>query len=100
MENQKGKTVKWIQSDNGTEYINNDFEKLLKKRGITRRLTVPYNPEQNGISERKNRTLLDMARCLLIESGLPSSFWAEAVNTANYLRNRCPSKSLNGKIPY
>jgi hypothetical protein len=100
MENQKGRTVKCIQSDNGTEYINNDFEKLLKKRGITRRLTVPYNPEQNGISERKNRTLLDMARCLLIESGLPSSFWAEAVNTANYLRNRCPSKSLNGKTPY
>jgi hypothetical protein len=100
MENQKGRTVKCIQSDNGTEYINNDFENLLKKRGITRRLTVPYNPEQNGISERKNRTVLDMARCLLIESGLPSSFWAEAVNTANYLRNRCPSKSLNGKTPY
>jgi hypothetical protein len=92
--------INLIQSDNGTEYINNDFAKLLKKRGITRRLTVPYNPEQNGISERKNRTLLDMARCLLIESGLSSSFWAEAVNTANYLRNRCPSKSLNGKTPY
>jgi hypothetical protein len=52
--------------------INNDFEKLLKKRGITRRLTVPYNPEQNGISERINQTLLDMERSLLI----PSSFWA------------------------
>lgn len=73
---------------------------MLKERGIKRHLTVPYNPEQNRISERKNRTLMETARCLLIESGLPPSFWAEAINTATYIRNRCPSRTLDGKTPY
>lgn len=100
VEKQTDRKIKCIQSDNGTEYTNNDFNKFLKQHGILRRLTVPYNPEQNGIAERKNRTLVSTARCLLIQSGLPPSFWAEAINTANYIRNRCPSKSLNGKTPY
>jgi len=52
------------------------------------------------VAERRNRTLIEMARCLLIQSGLPPSFWAEAVNTANYIRNRCPSNSLNGKTSF
>jgi transposase InsO family protein len=94
VENQKGKKVKCLQSDNGGEYTGKEFDDYLKKRGITRRLTAPYNPEQNGTAERKNRTLLDMARCLLKEFNLPNSFWAEAVNTANHLRNRLPTKSL------
>nr|CAH7744961.1 unnamed protein product [Callosobruchus chinensis] len=76
------------------------MDNLLKVHGISRRLTCPYTPEQNGIPERKNRALLDTARCLLMQSGLPPTFWAEAINTANYLRNRCPSKSLNGLTPY
>jgi transposase InsO family protein len=100
VENQKGKKVKCLQSDNGGEYTGKEFDDYLKKRGITRRLTAPYNPEQNGTAERKNRTLLDMARCLLKESNLPNSFWAEAVNTANHLRNRLPTKSLDGRTPY
>jgi len=99
-ENVKGKKIKYLQSDNGTEYVNLKFEDLLKNFGIQRRLSVPYNPEQNGLAERKNRTLLDMARCLLIDAGLPPRFWAEAVNTANYLRNRCPTTCLDGKSPY
>ncbi|KAJ3661597.1 hypothetical protein Zmor_005987 [Zophobas morio] len=100
VENQTGKTVKCLQSDNGGEYTSRDFDRYLKARGITRRLTAPYNPEQNGIAERKNRTLLDTARCLLIDAGLPDSFWAEAVNTANYLRNRLPTRCLGGGTPY
>lgn len=100
VENQKDTTVKCLQSDNGKEYVARDFTNYLKSRGIARRLTIPYNPEQNGVAERKNRTLQEMARCILMESGLPPSFWAEAVNTANYIRNRCPSKSLNGMTPY
>lgn len=60
-----------------------------------------YNPEQNGTAERKNRTLLDMARCLFIQSGLLFSFWAEAVSTANFITNRCSTKlSLKGLTPY
>lgn len=99
-ENQTGKNVKCFQSDNGLEFTGKDFDIFLKKKDISRRLTVPYCPEQNGIAERRNHTLLDMARCLLTQSGLPSKFWAEAINTANYIQNRCPSKSINGLTPY
>lgn len=88
--NQKGKRIKFLQSDNGTEYVNGRFDDYLKRAGIVRKLTVPYHLQQNGISERKNRTLMNVARCLLIQSNLPNFMWAEAVNTANYLRNRCP----------
>jgi hypothetical protein len=98
VEIQKGKKIKCFQSDNGAEYTGKEFNDYLKKRGITRRFTAPYNPEQNGTAERKNRTLLDSAKCLLQkESNLRNSFWAEAVNTANY---RLPTKSLDGRTPY
>lgn len=100
VQNLHNKKVKCIQSDNGTEYVNKEMDDFLKENGITRRLTSPYCPEQNGVSERKNRSLLDTTRCLLIQSGLPPKFWAEAANTANYLRNRCPTKSLNGLTPF
>ena len=80
--------------------MSKEFEEYLKSQGITRRLTTAYTPEQNGVAERKNRTLVESARCLLIQSGLPPSFWAEAVSTANYIRNRCPTKRLNGRTPY
>jgi len=63
-------------------------------------LTVPYTPQQNGVSERKNRTLMEMARCLLYEKKLPLNFWAEAVNTASYLINRMASRVLADKTPY
>lgn len=100
VENQKERKVKCLQSDNGGEFINHEFENFLKMRGIARRLTVPRTPEQNGVAERKNRSLIETARCLLIQSGLSSSFWAEAVNSANYIRNRCPTKKLNGMTPF
>ena len=66
VERQKGKEVQSIQSDNGREYVNREFDSYLKNRGIVRRLMVPHNPEQNGTAERKNRTLLETARCLLM----------------------------------
>lgn len=65
---------------------------------MQRRLTAPQNPEQNGISDRKNHYLVETARCLLVQSGLLASFWAEAVNTANYIQTRSPTGSLDGKI--
>lgn len=100
VENQKERKIKCLQSDNGTEYLNKESEEYLKRHGILRRLTIPYNPEQNGVAERKNRTLLEMARCLLIQSNLPSCFWAEAILAANYIRNRCPSRTLGGRTPF
>lgn len=74
VENQKGVKLKCLQSDNGCEYTSNEFNDFLRKRGIIRRLTVPHNPEQNGMAEKRNRTLNEMARCLLKESKLPNSF--------------------------
>ena len=99
-ENQKSTKIKILMSDNGGEYIGNEFENYLKTNGIEHRLSVPYCPQQSGVAERKNRTLVEMARCLLSQLNLPLFLWAEAVNTANYVRNRCPTKSLNGKTPY
>lgn len=63
-------------------------------------LTTEYTPEQNGVAERFNRTLVEMARYMLIQAGLPPKFWAEAVMTSTYIRNRCPSRALNGNLPY
>lgn len=100
LENQTGRTIKQMQSDNGREYLSNEFKQFLKENGIQQRLSIPYNPEQNGTAERKNRTLVEMARCLLLQSGLSPSFWAEAVSTANYIRNCCPTKSLHGRTPF
>ncbi|KMQ86250.1 retrovirus-related pol polyprotein from transposon tnt 1-94 [Lasius niger] len=97
---QHGEAIKCLQSDNGREYVNQDFDQLLRKHGILRRLTAPYNPEQNGVAERRNRTLMEMARCLLIQSELPPTFWAKALNTANYIRNRSPTSKLKGRTPY
>lgn len=100
VETQTGKTIKNLQSDNGKEYVNNIFNDFLKNNGIERRLKFTHTPEQNGIAERRNRTLVELARCMLIESELPQSFWGEAINTANYIRNICASKCLEGKTVF
>lgn len=74
-----GRRIKFIQSDNRTEFVNNKFDEFLKMNGIQRRLTVLNNPEQNGVAERKNRTLVETARCMLIQSNLAAPFWAEVI---------------------
>jgi len=90
----------FLQTDNEKEYKNIAFDDFLRENGIRRRLIMTHTPEQNGVAEKMNQTLFDMMRCLIIESQLPASFWREAVNTANYLRNRCPSKNLGGRTLY
>jgi hypothetical protein len=100
VEKQTGRQIKCIQSDNGDEYISLQFQNHLDSCGIARRLTVPGMPEQNGKAERMNLTLFNMVRCMLIESKVPHRFWAEALNTAVYIRNRCPSKAVNFQIPF
>ena len=94
------KRLKALQTDNGREYVNLEFEEYLLKNGIHRRLTIPYTSEQNGVAERLNRLLMMMVRCMLLAANLPWRFWGEAIFTACYLRNRCCSKSINGQIPY
>lgn len=100
VERYTGSKIKFLQSDNGGEYVNIEFDNLLREEGIQRRLTVPRTPQQNGVAEKMNRTLVEMARCMLLNSDLSISFWAEALDTACYIRNRCPTSALNGDIPY
>ena len=100
-ENQKNKKIKILRTDNGLEYWGGDFEQFLKNSGIKREFSTPYTPQQNGKAERMNRTLQEMARCMLLESGLPEFFWAEATQTAAYIRNRCTSRSTSSDAtPY
>lgn len=99
VENQTDNRIKMIRTDNGREYVNHELEKVFKDSGIHHQLTVPNTPEQNGVAERLNRTLVEKARTMLIDSGLSVKLWAEAVNTANYLRNRSPTKALKTMTP-
>ena len=91
-----GKKLKILRSDNGGEYISGAFNSLCLEKGIQRQFTVPYTPQQNGVAERANRTLVEMGKCLLRQANLKKRFWGEAVRTAAYLRNRCPSSALEG----
>ncbi|KAG8501219.1 hypothetical protein CXB51_003321 [Gossypium anomalum] len=100
VETETGCKIKTIRSDNGTEYTSAQFQALCKDAGIKHQLTNVYTPQQNGVSERKNRSLMDMARCLLFEKNLPKTIWAEAVNTAVYIQNRLPTKALTHKTPF
>lgn len=99
VENQTGRTIKILRTDNGTEYVNNKFESLTTKYGIMHQRTVPHTPEQNGVAERMNRTIIEKVRCMLLDSGLNASFWAEAASTAAYLINRIPCRDMVNETP-
>lgn len=88
VENQQGKNIKIFHTDKGLEFCNREFSNYLKTFGIIHQTTNSYTPEQNGISERANRTVIEKARCLLYDAKLDKRFWAEAANTAVYLKNR------------
>ena len=100
VEKLSGYKVKKLRTDNGGEYTSTEFESYLKKEGIEHQYTIPKTPEQNGVSERMNRTLVETVRSMLADSRLPHRFWAEALSTAAYLINRSPTKTLDGKTPF
>jgi transposase InsO family protein len=85
--NEFGLRIKKIRSDNGTKFKNSQIEGFLEEEGIKHEFSSPYTPQQNGVVERKNRTLLDMARTMLDEYKTSDRFWAEPVNTACYAIN-------------
>lgn len=87
-EKQTGKTIKVLRTDNGGEYVTTQLENYLRDNGIQHQLTAAYTPEQNGVAERMNRTLVEKARCMLFDAELPKTYWAEAVNMAAYIINR------------
>jgi transposase InsO family protein len=92
--------VKKIRSDNGSEFKNLQVEEYLEEEGVKHEFSAPYTPQQNGVVERKNRTLLDMARTMLGEFKTPERFWTEAVNTACHAINRVYLHRLLKKTSY
>nr|GEX45269.1 hypothetical protein [Tanacetum cinerariifolium] len=99
-ENQLSLKVKEIRSDNGTEFKNSDLNQFCGLKGIKREFSIPRIPQQNGIAERKNMTLIEAARTMLADSLLTIPFWAEAVNTACYVTNRVLVNKPHNKTLY
>ena len=75
VKNQTGTTIKTLRIDHGREYLSEEFKTICDEKGIKRELTIPYTPQQNGVAERRNRTLLDMVRLMMVQANLPISFW-------------------------
>lgn len=96
-----GHTVKELLCDNGKEFDNKDVRTILQKKGITQRFIMPYTPEQNGSSERENRTVVETARAMMHAHGnLPQTLWAEMINTACYILNRTGPTQVQGTSPF
>jgi len=87
-----------VRSDNGTEYVNQQFNNYFKNNGIIHEKSSPYTPEQNSRIERDNRSIAESARTMLLDANLSQDYWAEAVNCATYLLNRRPCKANNDKL--
>nr|KAJ0216932.1 hypothetical protein LSAT_V11C300102190 [Lactuca sativa] len=92
--------VKQLRSDHGTEFRNSTLEVFCDHKGIGQNFSGPRTPQQNGVAERRNRTLIEAGRTLMIHAGLPMSFWAEAVNTACFTQNRSLIHRIHKKTPY
>ena len=86
--------MKILRTDLGGEFIYKPFMQYCKENGIQRQLTVRRTPQQNGVAERKNQTIEEVARSMLKGKGLPNLLWAEAVNTTAYILNRFPTKAV------
>ncbi|MCO5570135.1 hypothetical protein L7F22_023852 [Adiantum nelumboides] len=100
VENETGCKVQTLHIDRGGEYMSGAFKDFLGKKDIKHQCTMPYTPQQNGIAERKNKSLMEMARCLLKAKSLPHKLWMEAVACAAHVLNRCPIRALKTITPY
>ncbi|KAI0527296.1 hypothetical protein KFK09_002895 [Dendrobium nobile] len=99
IENQTNHKVKTICTDGGGEYMHHQLQQYFTSKGIQHQVSCAYTPEQNGVSERKHRHILEMARTMLQTASIPHHFWHEEVTTAVYLINRLPSPTINRKSP-
>jgi len=98
-EKQSGMKLKILITDGGGEYTSRDFESYCTNQGIIHEVTTSYTPQHNGLFERRNKSLLYMAKSMLKEKKLPHKFWGEAVNSATYILNICPTKKMKDKVP-
>ena len=99
VEKQYGHQIIMLKSNNGGEYVNNKFTTFCTKLGIQQQHIVPYTPQQNGVAERKNHTLKEMANCMIQSTGLILQFWVETINCSNYIINRTHTKFLQCITP-
>ena len=97
---ESGHRLKAFRTDRGGEFNSGAFQAYCIDRGIRRNTTTAYTPQQNGVVEWRNQSVVEMARCLLKSMAVPGKFWGEAVRTAVYLLNRSPTKSLKGQTPF
>jgi hypothetical protein len=89
-----------LRIDHGGEFTARTFMEYCTEQGIQRHLTTPYMPQQNGMVERTNQTIMGMARSMMKEKSLPGWFWGEAANAAVFILNQAPTQSVNGKTPF
>jgi transposase InsO family protein len=99
VENHLNKKIKFLRSDRGCEYLSYEFGTHLKTCGIVPQLMPPRIPQRNGVSERRNHTLLDSVRSMMSLTDLPVTFWGYALETVAFILNRAPSKSVE-MTPY
>lgn len=99
VETQTERKIKVFRTDNGAEYCSKEFDNFFRVNGITHQLSNVYTPQQNGVAERINRTLVERAKCMIFDADLDKSYWAEAVNMAAYIINRSVSSVLIDKTP-
>ena len=99
IENHSEKRIKTLRSDHGAEYTSTEFEAFCKEAGIKRELTTPYNPQQNGVAERKNRTIMEVVKTIIHDQYLPMHLWIEAARTTVYVKNRLSHNALGFKTP-
>ena len=100
VETQTDCKIKCIRSDNGGEYVNHRFNKYCSDRGIIHQTSVPYNPQQNGLAERMNRTIVEMSRSMMYYMEIDRSWWGEAVMAVAYTINRIPNTALPNIGPF
>ena len=87
-------SIKTLRSDNGGEYISHEFIQFNDSKGIIHETTCPYTPQQNGVSKRKNRHILETVRTIMTAAHMPQQYWSDAVGTSVYLLNRISSRLL------
>ena len=100
VENESGMNIKCLRSDRGGEFTSNDFNTFCEENGIKRQLSAPRTPERNGIVERRNRSVIEVARAMLAENDVSKTFWREVVNTIVYTMNRVQVRKDTRNTPF
>jgi transposase InsO family protein len=99
VENLSGRKIKILRFDNGGEYNSNEFTDYCREARIKRELKTPYNAQQNGVAERKNRSIVEVAKAMIHDQNIPMHLWVEASSTTVYVHNISPHKILGNKTP-